>query len=127
MSSTIPSGLDVSGEPGRAGVERSEPGGRAKRRVGAARAPALRPELAEEVKALLPDELIDGLLAGGRTEEEIAGPGGLLSRLTKRLVERGAGGRAERAPRLRAAPGAARRGWQYPQRVDAEDADQRAW
>jgi putative transposase len=88
MSSTIPSRLDASSEPGRAGVERSELGGRAKRRAGAARAPALRPELADEVKALLPDELIDELLAGARTEEEIAGPGGLLSQLTKRLVER---------------------------------------
>ena len=36
----------------------------------------------------LPDELIDELLAGARTPEEIAGPDGLLSRLTKRLVER---------------------------------------
>jgi putative transposase len=36
----------------------------------------------------LPDELVDGLLAGARTEEEIVGPGGLLSHLTKRLVER---------------------------------------
>ncbi len=40
------------------------------------------------MKALLPDELIDELLAGARTEEEIAGRGGLLSQLTKRLVER---------------------------------------
>jgi putative transposase len=37
---------------------------------------------------LLPDELLDELLAGARTEEEITGPGGLLSLLTKRLVER---------------------------------------
>jgi hypothetical protein len=36
----------------------------------------------------LPDELIDGLLAGARTPEEITGPDGLLSRLTKRLLER---------------------------------------
>jgi putative transposase len=36
----------------------------------------------------LPDELVDGLLAGARTEEEIVGPGGLLAGLTKRLVER---------------------------------------
>ncbi len=36
----------------------------------------------------LPDELIDELLAGARTPEEITGAGGLLSRLTKRLVER---------------------------------------
>jgi putative transposase len=36
----------------------------------------------------IPDEVIDQLLAGVRTEEEIAGPGGLLAQLTKRLVER---------------------------------------
>jgi putative transposase len=36
----------------------------------------------------LPDELVDELLAGANTEEEIVGPGGLLARLTKRLVER---------------------------------------
>src|SRR6516165_6133758 len=36
----------------------------------------------------LPDALIDELLAGAKTEEEIAGPGGLLAALTKRLVER---------------------------------------
>lgn len=34
------------------------------------------------------DELIDELLAGASTEEEIAGPGGLLADLVKRLVER---------------------------------------
>jgi putative transposase len=71
-----------------AGVARSEPVGRAKRRAGAARPREPRPELADEVKALLPDELIDELLAGARTEQEIAGPGGLLGQLTKRLVER---------------------------------------
>ena len=32
--------------------------------------------------------MIDGLLAGASTEEEIAGPGGLLAELTRRLVER---------------------------------------
>jgi len=36
----------------------------------------------------LSDELIDELLAGARTPEEITGPDGLLQRLTKRLVER---------------------------------------
>jgi len=36
----------------------------------------------------LSDELIDELLAGARTPEEITGAGGLLQRLTKRLVER---------------------------------------
>jgi putative transposase len=34
------------------------------------------------------DEVIDQLLAGAKTEEEIAGPAGLLAQLTKRLVER---------------------------------------
>ena len=34
------------------------------------------------------NELIDELLAGASTEEEIAGPGGILAQLAKRLVER---------------------------------------
>ena len=34
------------------------------------------------------NEMIDELLAGASTEQEIAGPGGLLAELTKRLVER---------------------------------------
>src|ERR1700733_10433147 len=89
MSTTISGRLDEHQDPDQsAGVARSEPGGRAKRRAGAARPPGPRPELADDVKALLPDELIDELLAGARTEEEITGSGGLLSQLTKRLVER---------------------------------------
>src|SRR5437588_6450920 len=44
--------------------------------------------LPDEMREKLPDELVDELLAGGKTEEEIVGPGGLLSQLTKRLVER---------------------------------------
>src|SRR5512144_1221128 len=36
----------------------------------------------------LSDELIDELLAGARTAEEIAGPDGLLRQLTRRLLER---------------------------------------
>jgi putative transposase len=36
----------------------------------------------------IPDEVIDQLLAGARTEEEIAGAGGLLAQLTRRLIER---------------------------------------
>ena len=36
----------------------------------------------------IPDEVIAQLLAGASTEEEIAGPGGLLAQLTRRLVER---------------------------------------
>jgi putative transposase len=80
--------LDEDSDPDSAGVARRETVGRAQRRAGAARRSDPRPELAEEVKALLPDELIDELLAGARTEQEIAGPGGLLGQLTKRLVER---------------------------------------
>jgi putative transposase len=45
-------------------------------------------ELPAHVRDRLSDELIDELLAGARTEEEIAGPGGLLAQLTKRLIER---------------------------------------
>jgi transposase-like protein len=45
-------------------------------------------DLPREVRELLPDEVVDELLAGARGEEEIVGPGGLLSQLTKRLVER---------------------------------------
>ena len=36
----------------------------------------------------IPDAVVDQLLAGARTEEEIAGPGGVLAQLTKRLIER---------------------------------------
>ena len=89
MSTTISSRMDETPDSDEsAGVARSEPGGRAQRRAGAARPPGPRPELAEQLKALLPDEVIDELLADAGTEEEIAGPGGLLSQLTKRLVER---------------------------------------
>jgi putative transposase len=70
----------------RGGVERREPGGRAAR--DAAANGASREGLAPEVRDRLSDELIDELLAGARTEQEIAGPGGLLADLTRRLVER---------------------------------------
>jgi putative transposase len=36
----------------------------------------------------LSDEVLDELLAGASSEEEIAGPGGILAQLTKRLIER---------------------------------------
>jgi putative transposase len=42
----------------------------------------------DAVRDRLADEVIDELLAGARTEEEIVGPGGVLAQLTKRLVER---------------------------------------
>src|SRR5579863_7977751 len=88
MSSTITTRLDEDQDPEdeSAGVARSEPGGRAQRRAGAARREPDR--LADRVKELLPDELIDQLMAGAKSGEEITGQGGLLSQLTKRMVER---------------------------------------
>ena len=46
--------------------------------------------LPDDVRERLPDELIDQLLAnaGGRSQEDIFGPGGLFADLTRRLVER---------------------------------------
>jgi putative transposase len=44
--------------------------------------------MSDEMRRKLPDELVDELLAGASSEEEIVGPGGLLSQFTKRLVER---------------------------------------
>ena len=126
MSTTIPGRLDGSTDPSATGVERSESGGRAKRGAGGGRS-AWRRELAAGLKALLPDELIDELLAGARTEEEIAGPGRVAVAADEAAGGAGAGGRADRPPRLRAAPGAARRGWQHAERVDPEDVDDRAW
>jgi putative transposase len=81
---------DELSEIGSAGGERSEPGGRAERGAGAARPPRGRPPsgLPAEVRDRLSDEVIDELLAGARSEDEIVGPGGVLARLTKRLVER---------------------------------------
>src|SRR5919201_6288122 len=94
-----------------AGDERSEPGGRGTGGAGgtlrASAAGARRGALAAGVvddavnrarvrQAVGPladggrisDEVIDELLAGASSEEEIAGPGGLLAQLTRRLVER---------------------------------------
>jgi len=65
-STRIASRLEESTDPS-AGAERSEPGGRAKRGGGGGR-PAWRPELPEELKTLLPDELLDELLAGARSD-----------------------------------------------------------
>jgi putative transposase len=73
-----------------AGVSRSEPVGRAQRNASGRevdRPPGVG-DLPREIGDLLPDEVVDELLAGARGEEEIVGPGGLLSQLTKRLVER---------------------------------------
>ena len=62
---------------------RSEPGKRARQPAGGEPL-----ELPDVVRERLADEVIDELLAGARTEEEIVGPGGVLAQLTKRLVER---------------------------------------
>ena len=45
-------------------------------------------DVSDDLRGKLPDDVVDELLAGAKTEEEIVGPGGLLSQLTKRLVER---------------------------------------
>src|SRR3954451_3426892 len=88
MSTNTKTSIESEGRP-RAGVSRSEPGGRAQRDTGGARAAGASVEqLPDEVRERLGDELIDELLAGARSEEEIVGPGGLLAGLTRRLVER---------------------------------------
>ena len=89
MSSTITTRLDEHLEPEdeSAGVARSEPGGRAQRRAGGARRRDPDP-VADRVKELLPNELIDELMADSKSGEEITGQGGLLAQLTKRMVER---------------------------------------
>jgi putative transposase len=50
--------------------------------------PGVLQAMGDDLRSKLPDELVDELLQGADSEEEIVGPGGLLSRLTKRLVER---------------------------------------
>src|SRR5665213_2178505 len=100
--------------PGVPGDEWSEPVGRVERGAGhprrARRAghhpPSLASELVDEAveraagrrrvrqslgmpsDRRISNEMIDELLAGASTEQEIAGPGGVLAQLTKRLVER---------------------------------------
>ena len=50
--------------------------------------PGILDRVPDEIRRQLPDDVVDQLLAGARTEEEIVGPGGLLAQLTQRLVER---------------------------------------
>jgi putative transposase len=50
--------------------------------------PGILERVPDDLRRQLPDDVVDELLAGARTEEEIVGPGGLLAQLTKRLVER---------------------------------------
>jgi putative transposase len=66
-----------------AGGVRSERGGRAQRAAGGEP-----PEIPDGLRDRLSDEVIDELLAGAGTEEELVGPGGVLAQLSKRLVER---------------------------------------
>src|SRR5512132_2378575 len=103
-------GLEIApGLPGddRSERERAEIGaGQPRRGAPAADPPMVPPELVDEAvdraagrrrvrQALgmpsdrrISDEVIDELLAGASSEEEIVGPGGRLAQLTKRLVER---------------------------------------
>src|SRR5947209_1681921 len=50
--------------------------------------PGILDRVPDDIRRKLPDDVVDELLAGAKTEEEIVGPGGLLGQLTKRLVER---------------------------------------
>src|SRR5437764_15123822 len=43
----------------------------------------------DDLRGKLPDELVDELLGGAKTEEEFLGQGGLFYKLPKRLVEVG--------------------------------------
>src|SRR6516164_10022432 len=105
-------GLELGIAPGLTGDDRSEReraeigAGRPRRGAPAGHPPTLAPELVDEAvgraggrrrlrQALgvpsdrrISNEVIDELLAGASSEEEIAGPGGLLAELTKRLIER---------------------------------------
>src|SRR5947209_6828210 len=70
-------------------VPSSEPSGVESRLAGESTASAgMLERVPDDLRRPLPDDVVDELLAGANTEEEIVGPGGLLSRLTKRLVER---------------------------------------
>jgi transposase-like protein len=68
-------------------VPGSEPSSGEIRFVGSAPADSLE-GVSDDLKRRLPDAVVDELLAGARSEEEIVGPGGVLAQLTKRLVER---------------------------------------
>jgi len=67
--------------------------------------------------------VIDQLLAGASSEEEIAGPGGLLAQLTKRLVERAM--EVELTDHLGYEPHREPRRGEHTQRLDAQDASDR--
>src|SRR3954453_4765441 len=90
--------IDVKDDGARAGVERGEPGGGrgggrgapgggGAREAVARRAPrgSVADELSPGLRDRLSDGLVDELLAGARTEEEIVGPGGALAGLPRRV------------------------------------------
>jgi putative transposase len=86
-------GGEPPGEPPAPSLEGREPRGLSQELVddvvdGAAGRRRVRQALGMPSDRRIGDEVIDELLAGASTEEEIAGPGGLLAQLTKRLVER---------------------------------------
>src|SRR5437016_12674260 len=67
----------------------SEPGSGESRLAGEASASdGILERVPDDLRGKLPDELVDELLGGAKTEEEIFGQGGLFNQLTKRLVER---------------------------------------
>src|SRR5580704_1918544 len=82
MPSSSKDHLIESGSRFSAGVGAGEPPGET------APPPGILDRVPDEIRRELPDDVVDELLAGARTEQEIVGPGGLLSQLTKRLVER---------------------------------------
>ena len=87
----LPSGAggEPPGEPPAPSLEVREPRGLSQELVDdAVERARLRWMLERPDGERISDEVIDQLLAGARTEAEIAGPGGLLAQLTKRLVER---------------------------------------
>src|SRR5215204_6893871 len=79
----------------------------------------------DRLSGLLPPEALEEALTG-LAPEEITGPGGLITQLAGRVVEAALG--AELSEHLGYPPGrgASGRGGQRPQRVDAEDAQDRA-
>src|SRR5579875_2057713 len=75
-------------EPNPVSVDDPERGSGESRLAGVSGPAGILDRVPDDLRGKLPDELVDELLAGARTEGEIVGPGGLLSQLTKRMVER---------------------------------------
>ena len=57
-------------------------------------------DMPDDLRGKLPDDVVDELLAGARTEEEIVGPGGLLSAVDQAAGGARVGGRDHRSRRL---------------------------